>query len=183
MGSEATPTPDDSELIFLQAKRVLIPPELHSVFEKGPFKSCCVCSVDLGCGCLYELQKVYRGKEVVFEMAVCQKCAEVVSKEFSEESMEALKSFLLSNFKPSSETTQCNFCGIPRALASGYAIVGACKLTYLLSHALVLCDRCNEQLVSVLSKKTRDAQEEFMRNNFPGVPADLDLSPTLGGLL
>ena len=66
--------------------------------------------------CLYEIQKVYQGDRVIFEMALCQHCGEQICQEFSEESMEALKGFLLSHFRPSSEACHCHFCGFPRAL-------------------------------------------------------------------
>lgn len=49
--------------------------------------------------------------------------------------------------------------------------------------SLVMCDGCNERLQDCLSRKTRDVQDDFVRDNFPGVPADLDLSPSFSGLL
>ncbi len=183
MEFEAEPPPEHPEGKCRGAQHIIIPSELHSAYERGPFRKCSVCSVDLSSAGLYELQKVYRGKEVVFEMAVCQKCAEATAREFSEESMDALKGFLLSNFKPARETVHCHFCGFPRALTSGYTIVGACKASCLLVPPIVLCDRCSEKLQAGLSRKTREAQQDFVENNFPGVPADMDLNPTFSGLV
>lgn len=161
----------------------MLPSELHSVYEKGPFRRCSVCNTDLSTGCIYEIQKVFRGREVVFEMAVCQTCAEAAAREFSVESMDALKGFLISSFKPDPETVHCHFCGFPRALAAGYTLVGACQASSLLVPAIILCDSCGEKLQRRLSKKTREAQEDFVRNNFPGVPDCLDLNPTFGPML
>jgi hypothetical protein len=45
-----------------------------------------------------------------------------------------------------------------------------------------MCDSCSERLQEKLSRKTRDTQGDFLNDHFPGVPADLDLSPTLSGL-
>jgi hypothetical protein len=90
-----------------------IPSLLHTVYESGPIKTSTVCGEVLTDGRLYEIQKVYRGKEAVFEMAVCHKCGENVSKEFSEESMENIKGYLISNFKPTLEPQHCHFCGFP----------------------------------------------------------------------
>ncbi len=164
-------------------RRLLIPSELHSFYDKGPFRSCTVCGGDLSSGCLYEIQKVYRGKEVIFEMAICQTCGEAICQEFSEESMAAMKGFLLSSFKPSRETCHCHFCGFPRPLSSGYTLVAACRASALIVPAIVLCDRCGEKLQARLSKKTKESQEDFIRNNFPGVPAEMDLNPTFCGMM
>jgi hypothetical protein len=163
-------------------KLVQIPKELHSFSERGPFRKCSACSVDLLKGCTYEIQKVYRDREVIFEMALCMTCGEGLSKEFSEESMEALKGFLLSSFRPSEDSCHCHFCGYPRPLTTGYTLVGTCRSQSLLMPALVLCQACGDKLQNRLSRKTREAQDDFIRQNFPGVPADLDMSPVLGGL-
>lgn len=175
---------DEAHVRPLETSRpIRIPLELHSFSEKGPFRVCTVCKEDLSKGCLYEIQKIYRGKEVVFEMAVCRTCGEVVCKEFSEESLEALKGFLLSSFKPSPETCHCHFCGFPRPLISGYTLVAACCAGSLVAPAIILCDHCGEKLQSKLSPKMREAIDAFIRKNFPGVPPDLDLNPSFGGLL
>jgi hypothetical protein len=155
-----------------------IPDLLHSVFEKGPFHKCCVCGKVLTDGRLYEIQKVFRGKEAIFEMAICHGCGEEVSREFSEESKESMKEFLLSNFKPAPEPSHCHFCGFPRAMVPNFTVVGLCRAHSLLVPSVVMCDKCSEKLQTKLSRKTREAQGEFVRDNFPGVPEGLDLSPS-----
>jgi hypothetical protein len=160
-----------------------IPRELHSVYEEGPFTSCNVCGESLADGRLYEIQKVYRGKQVVFELGICHNCGENVAREFSEESLEAMKGFLLCNFKLTLEARHCHFCGLPRSVTPNYTIVGACRESSLIFPTLVMCEKCSEGLQDRLSRKTRDTQGDFIRDHFPGVPADLDLSPSFGGVL
>jgi len=154
-----------------------IPELLHSVYEKGPFRTCCVCGHRLLDGRLYEIQKVFRGKEAIFEMAICHECGEGVAREFSEESMENMKKFLMENFKPAGEPTHCHFCGFPRALVPNFTIVGMCREKSLLVPSIVMCEKCSESLQGKLSRKTREAQGDFIRDNFPGVPEGLDVSP------
>ena len=131
---------------------------------------------------VYEIQKVFRGSEVLFEMAICRRCGEQVAKEFSEESIEAMKGFLLSNFKPDKDASHCHFCTFPLALLEGWTMVGACKENRLIFPPIILCEPCSENLQQRLSKTTRDVQDEFIRDHFPGVPADLDFSPSVFGV-
>ena len=159
-----------------------IPEELYSVYEGGPFTSCTVCSEDLRDGRLYEVQKVFRGSECVFEMGVCHACGESIAREFSEESLEAIKGFLLCKFKPTLESHHCNFCGFPRSMIKDYTIVGACSENLLYFPSIVMCEKCSENLQECLSQKTKDIQGDFIKDHFPGVPCDLDLSPTFGGV-
>jgi hypothetical protein len=159
-------------------KPLPIPDLLHSVYEKGPFRTCCMCGQVLTDGRLYEIQKVYRGKEAIFEMAICHGCGEDVAREFSQESMENMKKFLMENFKPAPEPLHCHFCGFPRALVPNFTIVGMCREHSLLVPSIIMCEKCSESLQEKLSRKTREAQGDFIRDNFPGVPEGLDVSPT-----
>jgi hypothetical protein len=160
-----------------------IPDLLHSVYEKGPFSRCTVCDGDLAGDTLYEIQKVFRGREVVFEMAVCQQCAEGLVREFSEESLANIHGFLRENFRPSATPTHCHFCGFPRDLIQSFSVAGACRGSSLILPSFLMCETCTERLQEKLSRKTRDVQGDFIRDHFPGVPADLDLSPSFSGLL
>ena len=159
-----------------------IPKELHSFYEEGLFQKCTICDKDLEHLGLYEVQKVYRDKEVIFETAICQACGEDLSKEMSLESMDAMKGFMLCNFKPTEEPDHCHFCGIPRAIFENYTVIGACRELSLLLPLIIMCEKCSEHLQGELSEKTREVQGNFIRDHFPGVPADLDLSPSVGTL-
>ena len=159
-----------------------IPGELHSFYEEGLFRKCTICDKDLEHLGLYEVQKVYRDKEVIFETAICQACGEDLSKEMSLESKDAMKGFMLCNFKPTEEPDHCHFCGIPRAIFENYTVIGACREHSLLLPLIIMCEKCSEHLQGELSEKTREVQGDFIRDHFPGVPADLDLSPSVGTL-
>ena len=159
-----------------------IPEDLHSAYEEGPFKKCTVCQNALSEAGLYEIQKVYRGTEVIFETAICHSCGEDLVRELSEESLKTMKGYLLCNFQPSDEAGHCHFCGFARGIVSSYTCVGACHGSSLLLPQIIMCEKCSESLNENLSQKTRDIQADFVQDNFPGVPADLDLSPSLGGL-
>lgn len=162
---------------------VHIPSELHSEYERGPFHACTVCRGNLADGRLYQVQKVVRGKETVFEMAMCEGCALGLCEELPEDALQALKGFFIASFKPSPECCHCHFCELPRPLAKSYTIAGICRKELLILPAIVLCDRCAETLQARISKATRAVQDDFIRSTFPGVPADLGLVSSLGGLL
>ena len=158
------------------------PEELHSFAEEGPFRKCTICDKDLEHLGLYEVQKVYRDKEVIFETAICQACGEDLSREMSSESMETMKGFMLCNFTPTEEPDHCHFCSYPKALFDNFTVIGACRELSLLLPLIIMCEKCSEELQGQLSEKTRDIQGDFIRDHFPGVPADLDLSPSVGTL-
>jgi hypothetical protein len=168
----------DPENLPQNLKPQPIPELLHSVFEKGPFKTCCVCSKVLTDGRLYEIQKVFKGREAIFEMAICHGCGEEVAQEFSNESKENMKKFLVDNFRPAPEPAQCHFCGFPRNLVPNFTIVGMCQKFSLLVPSIIMCEKCTERLQGKLSRKTREAQGDFIKDNFPGVPEGLDVTPS-----
>ncbi|MEM7235536.1 MAG: hypothetical protein AAF517_25410, partial [Planctomycetota bacterium] len=131
---------------------------------------------------LYEVQKVLRGSECIFEMAMCQGCGEDLTQEFSEESLKTMKGFLLCNFRPSLADDQCHFCSAPKTAFKNYTLLGVCQGLENLGSSLVfprivMCEDCSEGLQQKLSKKTRDIQGDFVRDFFPGIPADMDFSP------
>ncbi|MEE3182120.1 MAG: hypothetical protein VX288_09455, partial [Planctomycetota bacterium] len=104
------------------------------------------------------------------------------SKEMSLESMDEMKGFMLCNFTPTEEPDHCHFCGIPRAIFENYTVIVACRELSLLLPLIIMCEKCSEHLQGELSEKTREVQGDFIRDHFPGVPADLDLSPSVGTL-
>jgi hypothetical protein len=129
-------------------------------------------------GRLYEIQKVFKGREAIFEMAICHGCGEEVAQEFSNESKENMKKFLVDNFRPAPEPAQCHFCGFPRNLVPNFTIVGMCQKFSLLVPSIIMCEKCTERLQGKLSRKTREAQGDFIKDNFPGVPEGLDVTPS-----
>ena len=60
-------------------------------------------------------------------------------------------------------------------------ILGGCRESSLVMPVMIMCDTCEERVQELLSQKTRDVHEDFMQNHFPGIPANLDLRPTILG--
>jgi hypothetical protein len=217
-----------------------IPRLLYSTYAGRPFEHCTICGIPLATQSVYEINKAFHGRECVFEVAFCLGCEHELSKEFSEESLAAMKGFLIGRFQAAPLTDRCNFCGASRETFRDFLALGAATgrrsgvgLTapepndlgtgvdarapghgiaheydtpdrggstrrldarertpeqspardQLLMPPIIMCDACQLYLNERISKKTRDIRDEFIRDNFPGVPTDLDLSPTFGGCL
>ena len=81
------------------------------------------------------------GSEVVFEMAVCERCGRETCEEFSKESMEVMQSFVGSLVDAMlDEEDGCGGCGRPREELRNYSIVGLCRGDHILMPAMVVCD-------------------------------------------
>lgn len=197
---------------------VTIPPSLHSAYSGEPFRKCSVCAAELAKTGIYEVQKTWHRSECVFELALCPGCSDRLSREFSQESIAAMKGYLLCNFQPRPHNSACNFCDTPRELFQSYTSLGVCRgaradavtddgarsppgfpcgptspsgnasdesesRDQLLLPILFMCESCGNELDRCLSDKTRKAQGDFIRDHFPGVPADMDFRPTFPGCL
>src|SRR5690606_12503845 len=123
---------DDSEkrqrlMQALSFEPAPIPRSLHSAYEGAPFRECSVCARLLRFAGLYEIQKTWHGGECVFEMALCLECSEKLAKEFSAESLAAIKGYLLCRFQPSKDADRCNFCQTPRESLRCLTLLGVCR--------------------------------------------------------
>lgn len=67
-----------------------IPKMFWSVYSEKPFQSCLKCKVPLIEANSFVIQKRVVGKETVFEMAMCERCRESMTAEFSEETRKNL---------------------------------------------------------------------------------------------
>jgi hypothetical protein len=155
-----------------------VPRELWSVYEEGPFRKCVVCSAPLG-DRLHQIEKAFRGTEVIFEMAVCRACAEKFGQEMSEESRAVLREFGRRMAAARVPEGHCRSCSKPPEEIPDHSLAAVCDGEWLIGPMLVICSPCGERLLERLSSKTKGRRQDFLRDNFPGVPADLDLS-TLG---
>ncbi|MCU0724356.1 MAG: hypothetical protein MUE73_00985 [Planctomycetes bacterium] len=152
-----------------------IPPLLHSVFLDGPFRSCSVCGEDLMLGAVpYQIQKVWRNREVVFEMAVCARCCVDLLRQFSRESLEKMKGFVEKHYRPVAGVSVCHFCAKILDEGSEREIEAVCSMARLLRPVVVVCADCNAKVQEDLSRKTREAWGDFMDRNFPGVPRQME---------
>jgi len=155
-----------------------VPEILHSTYLEGPFRTCAVCEERLDDGRVYEIERVFRGREPVFEMAICLACAAKVASEFSRESTEAIRTFLQDRLTLRLDEG-CGVCGRIATSGRGRTVSGIVRRGALVLPMLTICDTCEEALQGLLSEKTRRVQGDFIDTHFPGVPAGLDRSPTL----
>ena len=151
-----------------------VPEILHSAFEEGPFTACVSCGADLRDESrFYQIQKAWKGGEVVFELAVCLECAADTMREFSVESMERMHRFFSERFRPTADLESCHFCGRERGPEQEFEIGAACRGGNLLRPMVAVCGECTAASQENLSKKTRDAWGDFVDRNLPGVPDSL----------
>ena len=156
-----------------------IPRELWSEYSGTPFQECTACGRDLGSSGVYQIMKVSNGRETVFEMALCLSCGQGLGAELSEESMNALNAFITANLDLSRGEDRCSLCGT--ALCEGLAVsaAGVCCQGMLIMPVIRVCQGCEEREQELLSERTKRAFGEFLDRTVPGVPAGLDLAPTL----
>lgn len=154
-----------------------IPALLHSVYEGGPFRACSVCTGGLeDAAVVYEIQKVLRGSETVFEYAVCQACGMKLLQAYSKESVQAITTFFEERFRPDGTVSRCHFCGRERSDGlQEVSILALCSGPFLATPPAVICSACSEDLNEKLSKKTREAYGDFLNDHFPGIPAEWEL--------
>jgi hypothetical protein len=152
-----------------------VPESMHSVYLEGPFTQCVSCGADLMEEANpYQIQKVWRTGEVVFELALCLGCAEQTMREFSRESIERMQAFFRERYRPVEGNDHCHFCGAAREPESEFAMLASCHAGLLLRPMTVICGKCNADSQEGLSRKTRDAMEDFIGKNLPGVPFELE---------
>ena len=154
-----------------------IPDSLQSDYSKAPFERCSSCNTELSATTIYQIEKVFQGRETVFEMAICYDCASDLGDEISEESSKVLKGFLRELLRHRYPEDCCQSCGGAPETLHRKSVNGMCRGSELLMPMVVVCEDCENGLQSSLSQQTRDSHDEFIRDNFPGVPAGLDLSP------
>jgi hypothetical protein len=154
-----------------------VPRLLHSACDEGPFKACVACGTDLtGPEATYQIQKTWKAGEVVFELAVCARCASLAAQDFSQESFESIQRFLTDRYRPSLELNHCHFCTRPLGgdEPGEYEVGAYCRGTFLLRPIVVICTPCSEQSQENLSEQTRKAWGDFVDQNLPGVPFSLE---------
>lgn len=167
---------EDIELIA-QGDLEEIPESLHSDYEEGPFTKCLVCSQSLQTAQLYQIQKTRRGPETILEMAICFRCAKDLGDEMSEESKETIQRFMQTLVEHPDDPDSCRACAKRPDAVVNATTFAVCMGEFLMMSPVTICDECEDNLQNSLSKATRDRQGQFFRDHFPGIPADLDISP------
>ncbi len=156
-----------------------IPENLHSVYLEGPFTNCISCDKDLiSSPQPYEIEKVFKGKEVVFEYAICLDCGKNLMKEFSKESSAASEEYMVKHYQPSSDWEECHLCQSSSEEFSEYSVRAMCQGSQMLAF-IVICHKCMEKMQELISEQTRKTMGDFIENNFPGIPAEFNPAPLL----
>ena len=161
-----------------------IPEELYSEYEERPFLTCTRCGEklsDFTDG--FQIAKVFKRDEVVFEYALCAPCHMGMINEFSMASKQALEEYYSANMIPDLGAGHCGICELPRKdLPLNEFSLGAACLGSQLLETFMICSSCMEASNLLVSKKTQGIWNDFIDMNFPGVPADSKPCPTSVGL-
>ena len=170
----SSPDEDEEDEYFFVSAAEPIPVELYSEYEERPFKVCTRCGetlADFEEG--FQIAKVFRAGEAVFEYALCLPCHSAMQEEFSDETKEAMEKFFSENAKTHLGLMTCAICEVDREdlPQNEYALTGICGGS-LMMQGVMFCSPCIEQTNELVSKKTRDVWRDFIDENFPGVPAD-----------
>jgi hypothetical protein len=152
-----------------------IPKVLHSAYHEGPFEACDACGKNLQTEVeAYQLQKSFRGPEVVFEIALCLTCMMEAMSCISRESMQAMRLFQAERYRPSESLDACHFCRKELGPEDDHEIAAVCADRFLARPPVVLCGTCSEEMQEKLSRKTRDGWGDFISENVPGVPESME---------
>lgn len=171
---------DDDEFPFYpEPEPAPIPKEFYSEYEERPFRTCTRCGESLADFLEgYQVAKIVRRGEVVFEYALCGPCHKGLVNEFSEESRRTLEAYYAENMTPGLGANTCGICGRDRSELADpeFALGGACHGDCLIE-AFMICAACMEKTNALISKKTQGIWGDFINDNFPGVPADFVPDP------
>jgi hypothetical protein len=156
----------------------LIPEELHSAYEEGPFRVCSVCSAVLDeLGTPYAVEKVYRGTETIIEFAICMGCMENVRQDLSEESREFMENYVAKKL-PTATSDACLDCGAGRDEVVAYKLSGVCYRRWLIAPRMVMmCEPCAMKMQEGLSRRTRERLGDFRNDVLDLFPDELVIEP------
>lgn len=147
-----------------------IPRQLYSEYEERPFQSCTRCGemlAEIPEG--YQLFKLYRRGEAIYEYALCHPCHAGLLRDFSEESRQRLAEFHAQRVSLNMGFRRCAVCGNDHAGDEEYSLTAACQGTGLV-HALMICGPCRREMQSLLSQHTRKVWDRFVNDNLSGLP-------------
>ncbi|WP_205501809.1 hypothetical protein [Rufibacter psychrotolerans] len=174
-----------------------IPQELFSVESGQPFHSCLTCEGHLlQDGVNYLVEKAVRfypqtgTQDIIFEYAMCMKCAQQLREELSAESRERVDAYfservdlvarreaLLSLPEPlrlENWLSHCLITGAPRTACTEYQIYAQCDgrdliYTYM---PYLISGEAMEEIQELISPHTRQVLDDFMDQHF-GLPPEL----------
>ncbi len=180
-----------------------IPEKFHNTLEEHPFSHCQMCQKELlESNSEYLIEKAYRrfpdndGEELIFEIAICLKCAMSMRSTLSRESLSNIQRFFFrkglerrQNLTDSLEFSknplrECLLSGKAVSEMSEYQIYAHCRGDEVVMDGgcYLLSDEIIEEMQSLLSKETRDELQRFSDDNF-GIPPELKKLFSRGDLI
>ena len=153
------------------------------------FSHCLCCKVPLvEIDAQWLVNKEFVRNECVLEYAICQPCRDHVTDQLSEESKEAVRSFLekeidwgerMKEFMLSRELVErfdsCIACCAPRENLDGFglsALFDSGGMIVAGPLPLLICQPCISRMTAPLSAESREVWRKFMSDHFPGPPTD-----------
>ena len=163
--------------------------EFHSLELDGPFQHCMICNAVLADDEVeYLVERIFRGTEPIVEYAMCTVCQQEMCSELSEESQEQIRQVFervdyearidrlresLGEDSVAPWLDRCILTGKRREECRGYQIIGQFRGAQMCLSItpFMLSDQAVEEIMKVISKKTRDRLEGFMGDHF-GMPPE-----------
>jgi len=170
-----------------------VPSHFISHETDQPFTHCCACHGKLRELGAHIVNQSYVNGECVFELAMCLPCREAMNKALSEESRVAMFDFMhdhadleareqtLGSDSPTADyLAHCLTCGTPQEKAKSFSVGAMFTGDTLLKgpFPMLICGSCEEKINDVISKETREVWDDFIAENFPAPPSEVNLPTT-----
>ena len=179
-----------------------IPKVLHSVQKDAPFANCLFCDANLlTSNRHYVIEKVYRGSEVIIELAMCLDCKQGCGEDgISEKSQQSIHQFLADkidlqrrlrlmaqvNDQDSIDAwlERCLLSDQPAQIFHEYQIVALCRGPWIQRdfYPALISGPALESMSDLLSPETRDWMDDFVGSNF-GMPSEFCQPPSVSPLM
>lgn len=144
--------------------------------------------------CLYCIERVFRGTEPVFEMAMCEDCRAKIESELSEDSMMRVRAYVEERFDlefrykatqhwPEQEIgrwlDRCIFSKTPSSECRDYQLAALCRGDQLSIDIfpIMVSSTVSEEMQKLMSKKTRDRLGDMVEEFF-GMPSEFADGPS-----
>ncbi|MDP4626362.1 MAG: hypothetical protein NWT08_14655 [Akkermansiaceae bacterium] len=164
-----------------------------SVETDRPFEICKVCAQLLPLAAdSWVVNKHYHRGECTLEYAVCEKCRDNVSSEFSDSSKATIRNFLENEIEwenrllewmalenSADRLSKCVACSCPRSSTQGFSISAQFRHDGSLIDGalpLMLCSDCIAEITKSLSPESRSVWQNFISQHFEGPDSeDIDM--------
>lgn len=172
-----------------------LPVRFYSDETGARFQKCVDCGQALEfCEDGYYVQKAYAGEETIMEMAICGSCHQNLQSSYSKESRDRIWNFYLDQGNiagrlkkfyplpvgnPDVWINACLTCGAVRGSLREYVLAAQVfegDLVYG-ELPLMICFKCMDHIVGLLSEHSRDAYDRWMDRVLPQAPETSDAKP------